>query len=243
MDLGFSYPGQDAALEGVRFDLEPGALLCLAGRNGSGKSTLLSLLAGLLVPTRGSVEVAGFGRGREHRFCEAAGLLLQEPDLQILGATVGEDLLLGPEPRDEARARAMADRLDLAGLWEAPVQTLSHGQKRKLCLASTLLGQPEVLLLDEPWSGLDYPAGLEMRRILADNRGRGLTQVAAVHDLEPVADLADVLGVLDAGRLVLWGTPSEVMDRVREHGVRPPCSLELMPGPWTWPWVFAIIRM
>lgn len=116
------------------------------------------------------------------------------------------------------------------------MQTLSWGQKRKLCLCGILVHEPEVLLLDEPFSGLDYPAGLEMRGILAAHRQAGLTQVVAGHDLEPVADLVDLWAVLEDGALKAFGKADEVFDRLRDFGVRPPCSWQTGHGvqPWDW---------
>lgn len=223
--LDFEHPGGVRALRDLEFGLERGELVVLAGANGSGKSTLLSLLAGLASPTAGRVEVHGLVLpGQERELRRRARLVVQDADLQILGATVGEDLMLGREGESGDQARAMAARFGLDGHWDRPVQALSWGQRRKLCLAAALLDAPELLLLDEPFSGLDYPGILEMRRLLAGNRAVGLTQILAAHDLDPVADLADRMVVLEGGRLVLQGRPAEVLDHLAGHGVRPSCS-------------------
>lgn len=224
--VDFVHPGGVRALQDLEFGLERGELAVLAGANGSGKSTLLSLLAGLASPSSGHVQVEGLVLpGQEHELRKQARLVVQDADLQILGATVGEDLLLGREGRGvEARVRSTAARFGLEAYWDRPVQSLSWGQRRKLCLAAALLDAPDLLLLDEPFSGLDYSGILEMRRLLAEHKAAGLTQVLAAHDLDPVADLADRLVVLDAGRLALEGRPEEVLDHLIGHGVRPPCS-------------------
>ncbi|MFW6243790.1 MAG: ATP-binding cassette domain-containing protein [Desulfovibrionales bacterium] len=161
---------------------------------------------------------------------------IEKADLQILGSTVAEDLMLGLEnTEDNTRlCRETASRLGLLEWWDTPVHALSWGQKRKLCLAATLLRQPAVLLFDEPFSGLDYPSATELRRTLAHNRAQGMTQVVAVHDLEPVLDLADRLLVLSRGVLALEGTPAEVLDHVAGHSVRPPCSWRLQRSLLGW---------
>lgn len=235
-DLRYSHPGSPPeippALDGLTFAVPRGALLCLCGVNGSGKSTLLQLLAGLLRPASGALEVAGHRcPGAEAALRRHAALVLQDADMQMLGATVAEDLLLtapvaGTPEGDAAlaAARDAAARFGLAGHWDSPVHTLSYGQKRKLCLAAALLARPGLLLLDEPFSGLDHPSALELRTILARNRAAGLTQVVSVHELEPVVDLADLMLVLDGGRQVLFGPPAAVLDGVGVHGIRPPCS-------------------
>ncbi|QJT09037.1 energy-coupling factor ABC transporter ATP-binding protein [Oceanidesulfovibrio marinus] len=229
---------EKSALDDVSFTVERGSLLCLAGANGGGKSTLLGILAGLLTPASGRVVVDGHASpGAEDDIRTVVALVLQEADLQVLGATVEEDLLLGSPPGDEegaTRARETAARLGISHLMERPVSALSHGEKRKLCIAAQLACGPKVLLLDEPFSGLDYHGILEMRAILAANREAGLTQIASTHDLEPLADLADSLAVLRHGRLALHGPVEEQLDRLAELGVRPPCSWTSgrRLGPW-----------
>ncbi len=217
--LCYAYPGTPAVLEDVTLDVRQGELLLLAGANGSGKSTMLALMAGLYVPAQGMVSIHGTNDPRS-----VARLVMQDADLQILGGTLGEDLMLGREGDSEELARDKARRLGLLEHWDKPVQTLSWGMKRKLCLAAALLDDPKVLLLDEPFSGLDYPSTREMRAFLAENKNSGMTLVVSAHDLEPVIDLADRMAVMDNGCLTLFGVPSEVLPSVDAHSVRPPCS-------------------
>lgn len=238
-DLTFRYPGsRKDSLRDIDFHADEGAVICLCGVNGSGKSTLLSLLAGLYTPTTGTMRVANFSSpGNEDELRGLSALVLQDADLQILGSTVAEDMLLAfPDglPGAEDTARDMAARFGLSEHWDSPVHTLSYGQKRKLCLAVALLGAPGLLLLDEPFSGLDYPAIREMRDILTHNKQQRLTQIISVHDLEPVIDLADRVVVLHHGAQVACGAPEAVLDGIREYGVRQPCSWQRGLGivPW-----------
>ena len=235
-DISFSWPGSGVmSLEGVDFEAEPGAIVCLAGCNGSGKSTLLQVLAGILEPQSGSIVVQGGGQ-----FARSSALLLQDADMQILGATVAEDLLLAWPKPDAGRidaARDLVGRLGLEPYWDAPVHTLSYGQKRKLCLATALLSEPACLLLDEPFSGLDYPAIVELRRLFVTNRGRGLVQIVSTHDLEPLADLADYALVLHGGRQAFFGSPEAALAAVAFHsewGLRTPCSWRLQHSLASW---------
>jgi biotin transport system ATP-binding protein len=227
-DLSFSYPSS-VALSGLSFRVQAGEAVALLGANGSGKSTLLTLLSGLNAPGSGQVRVNDLiSPGQEKGIRQQVGLLLQDAELQILGATVGEDILLGQRggngQKDPGLARGLAARFGLLEAWDRAVHTLSGGQKRKLCLAAMLLRQPSVLLFDEPFSGLDYPASLELRQHIRTNQELGLTQVIAVHDVEPVADLVSRFMVLDHGILVHDGCGEEVMDRLPDFGIRPPCS-------------------
>lgn len=236
-DVRFTY-GRGEILRGISFGLDRGSILALVGANGSGKSTLLTLLAGMHSPTNGRLIVAGSASpGQEKAIRAKTGLVVQDADLQILGATVGEDLCLGLSPTDlagEAEARQLAERFRLAGYWDEPVQALSWGQKRKLCIAATLRRKPDVLLLDEPFSGLDYPGVREMRALLHANKAAGLTQVVSAHDIEPLADITDHWAVLNKGILVAWGRAEEVFSLLAEHDVRPPCSWQSGLGvrPW-----------
>ncbi|WP_430734992.1 energy-coupling factor ABC transporter ATP-binding protein [Halodesulfovibrio aestuarii] len=238
-NLTFTYRGTTApALNNLSFSIPKGELVCLCGTNGSGKSTLFSLLAGLQTPSAGTLHVGSItAKGNEQQLRAQSALVLQDADLQIIGATVAEDMMLA-FPTDDADAevlcRAMTERFSLLDHWESPVHVLSYGQKRKLCLAVSLLSTPSILLLDEPFSGLDYPAMVEMRSIMKANKEQGLTQIVSVHDLEPVIDLADSMIVLHQGELKGTGAPDGLLGSLLRYGIRPPYSwlCENTISPW-----------
>ena len=226
--LFFRHQGAERdALADLSFRIESGRICCVAGVNGSGKSTLLGVLAGLYHAREGKLRITGRTPPDAGGGTEAKRVLVpQEPDLYILGALVEEDLFLALDPENPAlrqKALALAGRFGLETLLRQPVQTLSHGQKRKLCMASALAAEPELLLLDEPFAGLDHPSVLGMREALRQNREEGITQVVAGHDLDVMADLADTFLLLQEGRLFLQGTGEQVFPRCLEAGVRPPC--------------------
>ena len=230
----FAYAPSAPILRDIGFKLDKGRILGLVGPNGAGKSTLLALLAGLLPPSSGTLRVAGMDALRDGETVRRkAALVLQEADLTIIGTTIEEDICLGltAERRDEALDLAVRLRLPDPG---TPVHTLSHGQKRKLCLATALLRRPELLLLDEPFAGLDYPGIREIRAMLRANRDTGLTQIIACHDLEPLADLADLWLVLSGGRQAAFGPAGEVFPLLESLDVRPPCPWRAGLGipPW-----------
>lgn len=234
--LGYQYGADKTALHGLEFTLQPGLILGLAGANGAGKSTLLCLLAGLFMPTSGTLTIAGVAATQNQRVREIATLVPQESDLTIIGSTIAEDLSLGLAPHRREEALDVARRLGLPDP-ETQVHHLSHGQKRKLCLATALVRKPRLLLLDEPFAGMDYPGIREMRSMLRANRDQGLTQVVAVHDLEPLADLADQWLVLGSGRQKAFGPALEVFPGLERLDVRPPCSWRAGLGilPWDKP--------
>jgi len=166
-DVDFSYAAGRPVLSGCSFALRAGQRIALKGPNGSGKTTLLHLIVGLLRPDAGRIEAFGEVRRREADFHEVrcrAGLLFQNPDDQLFCPTVAEDVAFGPlnlgTPRPQVR-KIVADtlkRLGLAGYEHRVTYRLSGGEKRLVALATVLAMEPEVLLLDEPASGLDPQA-------------------------------------------------------------------------------------
>ncbi len=226
--LFFRHPGAETdTLSDLGFSVAKGRICGLVGVNGSGKSTLLAVLAGIFPPISGSLRVAGLELPREaFRMRGKAALVPQDPDVYILGSLVEEDLLLGLDPDDDAgreRALAFARAFGLSNLLHQPVHTLSYGQKRKLCLASALAGKPELLLLDEPFAGLDHPAAIAMREALIRNKAAGLTQIVVGHDLDLTADITDSFILLEGGRIKVAGDAAAVFPRLLDAGVRPPC--------------------
>lgn len=225
--LYFTYPGAaHKTLKNLTFQIAAGSICCLLGVNGSGKTTLLSLLAGIFNPEKGEASVFGHSLpDRKGALKGKCALVPQDPDMYILGSLVEEDLLLALDPSDASlkeKALQLAESFGLSDMLQQPVHMLSYGQKRKLCLASALTASPGLLLLDEPFAGLDYPATISMRESLMRNKKNGITQIVTVHDLDVVADLADRFILLKYGELVSAGGP-EIFGSLADAGVRPPC--------------------
>ncbi len=232
--LHFAHDSSRPILHDIGFALKSGSILGLVGANGAGKSTLLALLAGLLQPASGKLNIAGLDAATQSdAIRRQTALVLQEADLTIIGSTIAEDICLGLPPERYPEALALASRLDLPD-HQTPVHILSHGQKRKLCLAAALLRKPKVLLLDEPFAGLDYPGIREIRTMLQTNQAAGLTQIIAVHDLEPLADLANLWLVLAHGRQTAFGPAQSVFPELEAMDVRPPCSWRAGLGIMAW---------
>ena len=218
-DLGHAY-GQRLALDGVGFAVERGEIFGLVGPNGGGKSTLFRILSTLVVPQRGSARVLGHDvvaeRGRVRRLL---GVVFQSPALDRK-LTVAENLrhqghlygLCGAPLR-----RRIADVIGRFGLGDRSgdrVESLSGGLRRRVELAKCLLHEPQVLVLDEPSTGLDPGARLELWRSLEEIRStRGVTVLLTSHILEEV-ERCDRVAILDRGRLVTSGTPAALKDSV-----------------------------
>ena len=219
--LSFRHAGAvSPAISDVSFTLEKGMVMLLCGCNGAGKSTLLKLLAGLIIPSSGTVSLA---HGRP-------SLILQDPEQQILGSTVLEDLLLPwSHPTESMRAKALSilEDLDLEAYADHSPHVLSGGQKRRLCIASALMEEPGVLLMDEPASGLDYPGCVQLAGIIAKLRCQGASFIIATHDpviFLPAMRENDRIIILKSGRLCLDASTEKAcaaMQRHPEWGVRP----------------------
>ena len=233
--LSFIYPGAHSpAISSLDLELKQGKIHCLLGANGSGKTTLLCLLSGLFTNFFGSLEILDDALPKSTQASplqlrKISAYVPQNPDIYLLGSTLEEDLYLGlpkkiaQAPETRQQAHLLLQELGLAGLEQEPLQTLSFGQRRKACLASALLGRPQILLLDEPFAGLDWQASLHLRKILEANRNLGVTQIITVHDLDLLADLADNFVLLEKGGLLAQGDAQSVFPKLFEGNVRPPC--------------------
>ena len=205
-NVQFAYPGHGPSVEGVSFSVEAGERLVLLGANGSGKSTLLHLLDGLYFPQQGAVTAFGhcltevalerppFGM----QFRRDVGFLFQNSDAQLFCATVEDELAFAPLQLhwagSEIRQR-ITDTLALLGLAhlrERAPQNLSGGEKKRVALASLLIVNPAVLLLDEPTAGLDPRSQSLLLEILEElHEKAGMTLITATHDLTLLPHLAD----------------------------------------------------
>lgn len=218
----YSYPlpgkGEARAVDGITITVEPGDVLCLAGANGSGKSTLAQVCAGLLSPTAGSVfygEERIEGRGALRRFRPKAGLLFQNPEDQLFADTVEKDIAFGPRNRgirDDELATRISDSAAMVGLSldelgsRSPF-SLSEGQKRRAALAGVLALEPELLILDEPFIGLDYEGRRSLETALRKYREeKGASIIIVTHELSHVWTLATVFGLISEGRLARFET-------------------------------------
>ncbi|CCO07827.1 energy-coupling factor transporter ATPase [Desulforamulus hydrothermalis] len=236
----FAYPETDnrPVLDNISLTVYAGEMLALLGPNGSGKSTLARLMNGLLLPTGGCVLINGIDTAREDARWEIkkqVGMVFQNPDNQLVAATAEEELAFGMEnlglaPQEmRQRIQTISARLQLQPLLAMPPHRLSGGQKQRLAVASVLVLQPQVLVLDEPTSMLD-PAGrqevlAELRRIKQD----GQTVVLVTHDMTE-ALAADRVVVLEQGKIVFEGTPRACFSDaawLTDQGLAVPPAVEL----------------
>ncbi len=216
-------------LDGVSLRIEEGCFAVIAGANGSGKTTLLRHLNGLLLPTTGTVRVAGFSVPENLvRVRSLVGMMFQDADSQIVGETVEEDVAFGPENLKLERAevaRRVAGAMratGLAHLAERRPHQLSGGEKRRLAIAGILAMQPKVIVFDEPFSSLDFPGVRQVLGQIVALHQSGHTIVLTTHDLDKVLAHADRLVVLRSGGIERDAPPAEVVGEIERYGVRRP---------------------
>lgn len=235
--LAYSYPDGRKALSGVDLRLEPGERVALLGPNGAGKTTLALHLNGLLRGSSGSVRVNGeeLTDASVVGIRRVVGLVFQDPNDQLFMPTVGEDVAFGPAnlgvsgPELEAVVERALEDVGAEGLANRPPHHLSGGEKRLAALATVLAMEPEVLVLDEPGSGLD-PAG---RRLLVEVlSGLDVAMLVITHDLPFALELCPRAVVMDAGRVVLDMPTRELLvrpDLLSAHRLELPFGFTLSP--------------
>jgi len=231
--------GTHVDLCGLEFTADRGSRVAILGPNGAGKTTMLFHILGLLAPQEGSVEVLGVDPSSHWaEIRRRIGVVLQNVDEQIISPTVYDDVAFSPRQYGlpEAEVRALAESalalLGIEHLASRVPHNLSGGEKRKVALAGALVMRPELLVLDEPFEGLDptsRAALIALLRTLAEERR--ITIVMSTHDIDTVPEFADYAYVLQqGGRIVLKGTPAEVFARVdlmAAGNIRPPVLAEL----------------
>ncbi len=214
------YPDQTAVdLCGLDFTVRRGQRVAVLGANGSGKSTLIFHLLGLLAPVDGQVTVFGVNPAKQFRdIRHRVGVLLQNVDDQIIGPTVWDDVTFTPRalgwPRSqvEARADAILERLGISHLRNRIPHYLSGGEKRKVALAGALVTEPELLIMDEPFTGLDPRSRADLVRLMNRIHSEyGVTYIVSTHEIDFVPLIADWVYVLGGQHgITLSGTPQEV---------------------------------
>ena len=212
-----------AALDHVDIDIEPGSFVAILGHNGSGKSTLAKHLNVLLSPTEGTLWVDGKDTSDMDnlwKIRQNTGMVFQNPDNQIIGSIVEEDVGFGPEnigvPTDEIWQR-VEDSLRAVGMLKYRSHSpnkLSGGQKQRVAIAGVVAMQPKCIVLDEPTAMLDPNGRKEVLRTVHElNRKKGVTIILITHYMEEVTD-ADYIYVMDSGSVVMQGTPREIFSHV-----------------------------
>lgn len=212
--------GEVHALDGVSMSFEPGIVYGLLGPNGAGKTTLIRILATLSRPTSGTARVAGLDVvadpmavrnliGLGGQFAAVDGYQTGRENVEMVGRLYNLS-----EAETRRRADEILEKIRLSDAADRQVKTYSGGMKRRLDLAASIIGRPEILFLDEPTTGIDPGSRLEVWELIEELVDGGTTLLLTTQYLEEADRLADRIGVIDHGRLIAEGTSAELKDRM-----------------------------
>ena len=221
--------GPKTAVDGISLKIKAGSVYGLIGPNGAGKTTTFSMLAGFLQPTEGVIEMLGYSPDQVDELRSRVGVLPQDALLPG-GDKVGDFLRhmaqLQDIPADQIddQVRSVLAEVDGKDWLNVKCGSLSHGMAKRVQLAQALLGDPEIVLLDEPTAGLDPRVAWEVRNIIKARKGR-CTLIVSSHNLQELEEICDGAAILDRGRVVASGTMTELTASSQE------IRIELAPGP------------
>lgn len=232
-DLWYRYSqGSDWALRGVSLNIVRGEFIGLIGENGAGKTTLAKHLNGLLKPNRGFVKVLGMDTKRTptSKIARHVGYVFQNPDSQIFAATIYEEIASGLKKLGYSNEE-IAERIEYAlkavdlkkPLTISP-HILSFGERHRLAIATILAIKPDVIILDEPFAGIDYRRSLQMLQILRKLVEEGHSIVLIAHDLQLIGEVADRVIVMKQGSIIRDGDVEEILGDIgflEENGYTP----------------------
>ena len=214
-NLSKSYASGTVALTDVALDIEAGEILALLGPNGAGKTTLISIICGLVTATSGRVTVGGHDIVRDYRAARAMiGLVPQEIALETFETVINTVRFtrgLYGRGRDDAYLERLLRSLTLWDKRDAKLIELSGGMKRRVMIAKALSHQPAILFLDEPTAGVDVNLRREMWQVVRDLRASGVTIILTTHYIAEAEEMADRIGVVNKGRLLLVRDKTELM--------------------------------
>ena len=219
-DLWYKYPeAKEWVLKGINLTIKEGDLIAIMGENGAGKTTLVKHFNGILKPDKGYVKVCGLDT-REHTVAELAkyvGLVFQNPDHQIFASTVLEETMFalknfGWDPeRAKRRAKEVLKEMGLLDYINTSPFSLSGGEKKRLTIASVLVYDPEILILDEPTVGQDYGQKRRLAEIIERINSLGKTVIVVTHDVEFVAEYIEHVIVMSRGTIIAEGETTKVL--------------------------------
>lgn len=210
-DVSFEYPEKTFTLKNITFTIATGKKYVICGQNGAGKTTLLRLLLGLETPQSGTIKVRGLVMSRKtmKEIRKEIGFVFQNPDSQVFSASVYEDVAFGlrnqgkPKEDIENIVHQALNYVDMSEYKDRSPYQLSFGQKKRIAIAGILAMDPSIIVMDEPFSNLDYPSKIKLQEILENNViNRGKTVIFAEHDRKLINDWGDYALFLDKGELI-----------------------------------------
>jgi ABC-2 type transport system ATP-binding protein len=216
--LSKSYASGFRALKEINLDIRRGEIFALLGPNGAGKTTLIGIICGILVPSEGTVTVGGHNIITDYRAArDLIGLVPQElhtDAFESVWATVSFSRGLFNKPKNPAYVEKVLRSLSLWDKKDNKIMTLSGGMKRRVLIAKALSHEPQILFLDEPTAGVDVELRKDMWQVVRDLRNSGVTIILTTHYIEEAEDMADRIGVINKGEIILVEEKAELMRKL-----------------------------
>ncbi len=217
-NLSKTYASGYQALKSVNLDIRRGEIFALLGPNGAGKTTLINIICGIVTPSEGSVLVDGRDIGRDYRIVRAMiGLVPQElttDAFESVWNTVSFSRGLFGKPHNPAYIEKVLKDLTLWSRKDSKIMTLSGGMKRRVLIAKALSHEPQILFLDEPTAGVDVELRKDMWEIVRALRASGVTIILTTHYIEEAEEMADRIGVINKGEIILVENKAELMRKL-----------------------------
>ncbi|GAA0323734.1 ABC transporter ATP-binding protein [Sphingomonas oligophenolica] len=213
-----TYASGQRALEPIDLDIEKGEIFALLGPNGAGKTTLISIICGIVTPSTGTITVMGHDALKDFKAARRLiGLVPQELSVDMFEtvmATIRFSRRLFGKGRDDAYLEQVLRDLSLWDKRNTKIRELSGGMKRRVLIAKALSHEPDILFLDEPTAGVDVSLRRDMWKLIHRLRDKGTTIILTTHYIEEAEEMADRVGVIDKGRLILVEEKTELMKRL-----------------------------
>lgn len=234
---GFVYPDGKQVLKGINLQIREGEFLAIVGENGSGKTTLVKQFNGLLKPSEGEIfyQNTNIRKLKIAKLARDIGYVFQNPDNQIFSSTVKEEVSFGlknlypQETETEQKVKKVLEDVHLQGYEEKDPFILTKGEKQRLAVASVLVTEPKVIILDEPTTGLDYGELQSLMHLLKELNQRGHTIIMVTHTMWLVAEYAYRVVILKKGGIIFDGTPRELFEQenLENYGLQTPPLIQL----------------
>ena len=234
-DLSKTYASGYEALKHVNLEIRKGEIFALLGPNGAGKTTLINIICGIVTPSSGTVLVGGHDILTDYRATRSMiGLVPQElttDAFETVWATVSFSRGLFGKEDNPAYIEKILKELSLWDRRDSKIMTLSGGMKRRVLIAKALSHEPEVLFLDEPTAGVDVELRQDMWQVVRDLRASGVTIILTTHYIEEAEDMADRIGVISKGEIVLIENKAELMHKLgkKQLTLQLPQQLDSLP--------------
>ena len=236
-NLTKTYPGGLTALKSVNLEIQEGEIFALLGPNGAGKTTLIGIACGLVNATGGRVVAGGFDVKRDSRAARSLiGLVPQEiatDAFETVQAAARFSRGLFGKPKDEAVIERVLKALSLWDKRDVKIMTLSGGMKRRMMIAKALVHEPKILFLDEPSAGVDVELRRDMWQMVRELRASGVTIILTTHYIEEAEEMADRIGIINRGELILVEDKAQLVRKLGRKELRLHLAerLESIPAP------------